>query len=300
MDEFKKLFDSPTILKRVKRAQLVEEVGKKCGTTHLHFFVHFKNAKTRSALDSWTGFHWDDSQRCRGTDYENWTYTEKDLSVSEFEGALPALNDSSEPDRIPLLTVGEPPTEEGEPSNWEKIRDLIKQGTSTTEIVEMFPGETMRCIGHIEKYRQLCKEEDAMKWREIITTFITGPTGIGKTRRIMEKYGYENVYRLTNKKNPWDGYKGQDVIIFEEFRGTKHGLEDMLNYLDGYPLILPCRYSDKYALYTKVYLLTNVRFNELYMSMQRNYPSSWDAFCRRIDHKENMWNDEKCIQTTIY
>ncbi len=32
--------------------------------------------------------------------------------------------------------------------------------------------------------------------------------------------------------------KGQDVIVFEEFRSSLK-IQDMLNYLDGYPCELP-------------------------------------------------------------
>ena len=44
------------------------------------------------------------------------------------------------------------------------------------------------------------------------------------------------------------------MLIFEEFRGgLKHG--DMLNSLDGYPLLLPCRYFNRQASYTKVFII---------------------------------------------
>ena len=69
-------------------------------------------------------------------------------------------------------------------------------------------------------------------WRELEVSYIFGRTGSGKTRGVMDAYGYENCYRVTDYKHPFDTYDGQDVLIFEEFRGSlKHG--DMLNYLDG-------------------------------------------------------------------
>ena len=50
----------------------------------------------------------------------------------------------------------------------------------------------------------------------------------------------------------FEGYHGQEVLVFEEFSG-QIPIEDMLNYLDIYPLSLPARYNDKTACYTKVY-----------------------------------------------
>ena len=115
-------------------------------------------------------------------------------------------------------------------------------------------------------------------WRTLEVTYIFGKTGSGKTRSVMEKYGYENCYRVTDYKHPFDTYDGQDVIIFEEFRGgLKHG--DMLNYLDGYPLLLPCRYFNRQACYTKVFLITNIPPEEQYLNVDRE---SREAFVRRI------------------
>lgn len=39
-------------------------------------------------------------------------------------------------------------------------------------------------------------------------------------------------------------------------------MKHMLNYLDGYPLMLPSRYADKAACYTEVYLVSNIPLEE--------------------------------------
>lgn len=123
-------------------------------------------------------------------------------------------------------------------------------------------------------------------WRELEVTYIFGKTGSGKTRSVMDKYGYSNCYRVTDYKHPFDTYDGQDVIIFEEFRGgLKHG--DMLNYLDGYPLLLPCRYFNRQACYTKVFIITNVPPDAQYTSVDME---TRKAFFRRI-HTVREYDD---------
>lgn len=97
----------------------------------------------------------------------------------------------------------------------------------------------------------------------------------------MEKYGYENVFRAINYKHPFDGYKGQDVILFDEFRSSLM-IDDMLKYLDGYPVMLPCRYSDKVACFTKVYIVSNIPFEKQYPNVQINEPETFAAFKRRF------------------
>ena len=42
----------------------------------------------------------------------------------------------------------------------------------------------------------------------------------------------------------------------------------MLNLLDVYPPILPARYSDKVACFTKVYITSNLPLNRQYETVQ--------------------------------
>ena len=93
---------------------------------------------------------------------------------------------------------------------------------------------------------------------------------------------FTTPYRVTNYDHPFDDYKGQDVILFEEFRSSLP-IQDMLKYLDGYPLMLPCRYSNKAACFTKVYLVSNIPLSAQYPNVQVSDPETYRAFCRRIN-----------------
>lgn len=62
----------------------------------------------------------------------------------------------------------------------------------------------------------------------------------------------------------------------------------MLNYLDGYPIMLPYRYADKQACYTKVYLISNISPESQYRNIQWNEPATWQAFTRRIHRVEYL------------
>ena len=109
--------------------------------------------------------------------------------------------------------------------------------------------------------------------------YIYGATGTGKTRGVYESNGYSNVYRVTDYLHPFDGYNCQPVICFDEFRSSIK-LKEMLLYCDIYPLELPSRFSNKYACYNKVYIVSN-------WSLEKQYHEdmeSWKAFLRRI-HK---------------
>ena len=163
---------------------------------------------------------------------------------------------------------------------------MLKDGASNLEIVDAVPSAMMN-IDKVERTRSMLRDAQFTdSWRDLEVSYIFGKTGSGKTRSVMDKYGYANCYRVTDYKHPFDTYDGQDVLIFEEFRGgLKHG--DMLNYLDGYPLLLPCRYFNRQACYTKVFIITNVPPDAQYGNVDQ---ASRDAFYRRI-HKVLVYGD---------
>lgn len=88
---------------------------------------------------------------------------------------------------------------------------------------------------------------------------------------------------MTDYDHPFERYNGEDVLLFDEFRSQLR-ISDMLNYLDGYPLMLPCRYANRQACYTKVYLISNVPLEQQYRGVQMDELLTWKAFLRRIHH----------------
>ena len=161
------------------------------------------------------------------------------------------------------------------------LYNMIKQGADTYEILETCP-EFVRDIDNIERTRQIILEKKFRNiFRKLEVTYIYGTTGVGKTRMVMEQYGYDKCYRVTDYAHPFDGYKGQDVIIFEEFRNSLK-IADMLVYLDGYPVELPCRYANKQACFTKVYIISNWALELQYPLIQAETPLTYQAWLRRI------------------
>ena len=263
---------------------MCDEQGDECETLHTHIYLVALNVISHSSIDArFPSFHRDIA---RGKSSENRAYVLKDgekfnkqadgsYSYKDTGGHLhEGINFSDT-----FEEGGELPDErQGKSRDADKIVDLIKSGASNEEIVDAV-ASSYRDLEKIERVRSMYRDAQFRDtWRELEVTYIFGKTGSGKTRSVMDRYGYSNCYRVTDYKHPFDTYDGQDVIIFEEFRGgLKHG--DMLNYLDGYPLLLPCRYFNRQACYTKVFIITNIPPDQQYQSVD---PESRQAFFRRI------------------
>ena len=252
---------------------MCDEIGEQ-GTPHTHLYLYSPNAILFSTLQQrFLGAH---IEAAKGSHRENRDYICKEgrwLDDAKHETNLPETFEES----------GALPIERDKrESISSEILSLIQSGSSNAEILVQYPS-AMNRLQHIEAARQTLLEECySNQWRDLEVTYLWGKTGVGKTRSIMEKYGYSRVYRVTNYDHPFDDYKGQDVILFEEFRSSLP-IQDMLKYLDGYPLMLPCRYSNKAACFTKVYLVSNIPLSAQYPNVQVSEPETYRAFCRRIN-----------------
>lgn len=251
---------------------MCDEVGKE-GTYHTHLFIYRKNPmRFQMIKNKFPTAHID---YCRGTTQENRDYIRKEGKHKDTDKEDTNLKNTFE-------EYGECPVEEqGKRNDLNVLYGMIKDGLTNYEIMESNPVYMLQ-LDKIENCRQVIRgEEFKNKFREMQVEYWFGKTGQGKTKTVMGHYGYENVYRVTDYAHPFDNYKGQDVLVFEEFHSNIK-IQDMLNYLDGYPLDLPCRYNNKVACFTKVYILSNMSLSEQYKNIQREYEETWNAFLRRI------------------
>lgn len=264
---------------------LCDEVGSE-GTYHTHLYVAFQNPKLHTVLENaFPGAH---RENVKGTSQQNRDYVLKDGAKynKQSDGSYEYTDSSGKLHKginhsDTFLEWGELPHEhQGKSKDAEIILGMLQDGATDYDILLSVPS-AMNHLEDVARSRSVLRDSEfATKWRDLEVTYIFGSTGTGKTRGVMDKYGYQSCYRVTDYKHPFDTYNGEDVIIFEEFRsGLKHG--DMLNYLDGYPLLLPCRYFNRQACYTKVFLISNVPPEQQYSGVDK---PSRAAFFRRI-HK---------------
>jgi len=134
----------------------------------------------------------------------------------------------------------------------------------------------------MDKIRQdILEERYRTTFRKLMVIYIFGPTETGKTRGVMERHGYGDVFRITDYAHPFDRYAQEPVMCFDEFRSSLP-IGDMLNYLDGYPLSLPARYANRVACFETVYIISNIDLKDQYPNVQENEAQTWRAFLRRI------------------
>ena len=251
-----------------------DEIGSESGTPHTHVFVLFSSpvrwSTLQNAFDKKVHI-----EIARGTSQENRDYIGKFGKWENSEKHGTSVENSFEEDGIC------PDEKQGQRHDLALFYDLIKAGLSDIELLEIEPSY-LRYLGYADRIRNsLAKDTVKTEFRNLKITYIWGKTGVGKTKYVMEKFGYENIFRCTDYSHPFDNYAGQDVICFDEYSdGFK--IREALLYWDGYPLELPCRYSNKWAKFTQVYIISNHPLSEQYKYEQIYDTEVWHALLRRI------------------
>lgn len=148
-------------------------------------------------------------------------------------------------------------------------------------------------LNHYKKLEKLQLERDNARWtntwRDIDVHYLSGPSRVGKTRRIYAKYG-GSMFRVTDYRHPFDSYRGQAVLVLDEFR-SQIDFSLVLDLLDGHPLELPCRFGNRWAAYTTVWVVSNRKLEQQYIDLHDYHPEDWDPFIKRFHSVQRMEKD---------
>ena len=185
-----------------------------------------------------------------------------------------------------------PPDSRGKNRDMAELYNMVMDGMTNAEILATNQDYILQ-IDKIDKLRTIILTDRYKNMRrlDLEVTYIYGVTGSGKTRGILDEFGDSNVFRVTDYQHPFDGYNCQEVLVFDEFRSSLP-LRDMLNYADIYPIELGARYSNKYACYNRVFIVSNWSLEKQYPEIQKEDEESWQAFLRRI-HRVKVYEKDK-------
>lgn len=244
---------------------------------HTHIFVVFASRVRFSMVKRY--FEEAHIEKCKGSVSDNVNYVKK---TGKWE------TDESKQEKKIEGTFEEygtqPPDSKGKRSDMSELYQMVMENFTDAEILAQNQDYILQLplISRVRTTILTEKYKDTVRL-DLKVIYVSGATGAGKTRGILERHGYSNVYRVTDYIHPFDSYNCQPVIAFEEFRSSMR-ISEMLLYCDIYPIELPARYSNKYACYNTIYLVSNWCLEKQYAEVQRDDKESWEAFLRRI-HK---------------
>lgn len=265
-----------TNFKAFEYGAMSDEIGEQ-GTPHTHIFVCFRSPVRFSMVKK--HFPTSHIEPATGSIEQNLDYLKKEgkwANTTKAETSVPGTFEE---------WGDRPPENLGKDKDLETLYHMVvDEGLSNAEIIRLNNDYIMQ-IDRLDKIRTTYLQEKFKGERrlDLEVTYMFGATGTGKSRGILDEFGDSNVYRVTDYDHPFDHYSCEPVLVFEEFRSSLT-MSDMLNYLDIYPITLKARYANKYACFSRIFIVTNWELERQYAERQITDKESWQAFLRRI-HK---------------
>lgn len=146
---------------------------------------------------------------------------------------------------------------------------------------EVFCKRKAHLLNALELYRMKVAQD---KSRKIEVYVLQGGTGTGKTtfvKNLCEKRGL-SLCISSGSNDPWQDYKGEDVMLLDELRSDVFSLADLLKILDNHTKSTSrSRYSNKLFLGRFVFITTNEEWQDWYKFAERE---SVLALMRRAKH----------------
>lgn len=228
------------------------EVCPKTGKHHFQCYAYYKNPrKTDFMRHKYKG---NDVQLALGTHLQNKTYIQGPYKKGDKE----------KPHNPNAVEIGKLPTQ-GERSDLREFHEAIKTGkrgrdlsVDHLEIRAKYPKLEATLVNEEDEQRaiQMFKEgfcpEVHVRW---------GKPGTGKSRYVYDKHDAESIYELnlgdgSSKSVWWDGYRGQEVILINDFSGEL-GWKYLLRLLDRYPFRMQIKGSHCWRLCKYIYITAN-------------------------------------------
>lgn len=112
-------------------------------------------------------------------------------------------------------------------------------------------------------------------------TWIYGPTGVGKTHWVIR---LEPEIWISSDSLQWfDGYEGNEAVLFDDFRGDMCKFRFLLRLLDRYPLQVPIKGGFTWWTPKRIYITSCKHPKDVYNKENFDNEEKVDQLLRRID-----------------
>lgn len=253
------------------------EIGKDTGKFHLQGYMEFKNGVAiKTIKKKFCKIANLNIERLKGTAEQNRNYCSKlDTKVLEYD----------------FKEFGEIKQTAGKRTDWDIIKKNIDNGMSYDEIAEANPTKAIIYDKNIKRYIYHRLKKENQEFKQVEVRIYYGRAGTGKTKKVVDEFGNENIYRLSRGDNGgvwFDGYTGQKVLLIDDFNGwIRRGR--LLELLDGYAFQLQVKGSFTWKCWDTVIITSNYDVKDWY----NNDITKDEGFRRRLKYVEYFENNEE-------
>lgn len=224
------------------------------GYLHWQLIVHTKGQQRRSWINNVFGpFHAEPTKSKAAEEYV-WKEASK-IDGTRFE-------------------LGERSLKRNSSSDWEEVYSLARSGDFSDIPADI----RVRLYGNL---KQIAKDHMQPQPMERRIQVYWGATGSGKSHKAWTEAGWD-AYPKIPTSIYWDGYKGQEHVVFDEFRG-EIGISHILRWFDKYPVTIEAKHGGTVLKAKQIWITSNLHPKDWYPTLDT---STVDALLRRLEITE--------------
>lgn len=227
------------------------EEGSTSGYKHWQIMVIFKRAVRLAAVKSIFGrtVHAEPTKSRAASDYV-WKEDTR-VAGTQFE-------------------LGKIPFHRNDKTDWAQVRQLARSGSFDDIPDDIF----VKHFSQLTRIQQWYLQPIAIERQCFI---YWGGTGLGKSHTAWAEAGL-SAYPKDPRSKFWDGYRGQDNVVCDEFRGAID-VAHLLRWTDKYPLIVDVKGSSVVLKASKIWFTSNLDPRQWYPNLDKD---TLEALLRRF------------------
>nr|UOF78225.1 rep protein [Cressdnaviricota sp.]UOF78933.1 rep protein [Cressdnaviricota sp.] len=167
--------------------------------------------------------------------------------------------------------LGNLATNRNNKTDWEAIR-----GNAIGGRLDLIPSDVF--VRYYQSLRRIVTDNLEAVGMERTVKCFWGASATGKSRRAWEEATF-GAYPKDPRTKFWDGYRGQENIVIDEFRGGVD-IGHLLRWLDRYPVIVEVKGSSTVLKAKNIWITSNLHPNFWYPFLD---PVTLIALTRRME-----------------
>lgn len=269
-----------------------EEIGE-AGNYHLQGYCEFKQALVLGTAKALLGGMTVHLERRMGSAEQAIAYCK-----AEFNGDGSAK-------RLPHTSPYEfgEPKQQGKRVDLNVFKDEVISGKRKRDLID----DHLMIFARYPKLYDVINSNRPEREIPPVVTLLIGPTGLGKSRFVYDKYrGDEELYQtpLSNGTMWYDTYDGHKIVLIDDFAGSASHmhLTTLLKLLDRYPQLVPTKGSHTWFYPTHVYVTTNILPKnwykwedraEQYLALERRFAQTllFERGEEMVEASSTWWKD---------
>ncbi|HIA02587.1 MAG TPA: hypothetical protein EYN66_11865 [Myxococcales bacterium] len=187
---------------------------------------------------------------------------------------------------------GEFPIGQGKSADHDQIIKDIMSGDTNYDEILLGPGglDTCRQYGRVLEQVQDLRNQSQFRTEECEGEWYYGDTGVGKTHKALQGWDPKTHYMVPSWAQKsggfWCGYKGQPIVVLNEFKGDMP-FGELMELCDKWPKNVNIKGRAGVPFMAKKFIITSAvspeeTYHKLKLSMQQNQDGSFDQLYRRF------------------